>query len=438
MEAADVVVVGAGLAGLAAALHLSAAGREVTVLEAAGGVGGRVRTDHADGYLLDRGFQIYDTAYPESARVLDHAALDLQAFPNGAMLRLSGRFHRLVDPRQDPLGGVRSAAVPFGSLADKAALARLLLRVLRTDGQRLLDRPETTAYEAFRTAGLSDRVIDQLLRPFLSGVLLEDELQTSSRFVELALRSFARGRQTLPSAGMRAIPAQLAARLPTLVRLRQTVAQVAGTTLRVEDGEALQAEAVVIATDAWTATRLLPELGTAPAPRRVTTSYYAAPSSPSGGDGLIRIDGNRGGLLSNVLTLTDRAPSYGPTPLVSASTLSAGVPEPAVRAELRSWFGPEVDDWRHLRTYDVERALPAAPPPRGRLRDPVRVAAQQYVCGDWRDSPSIQGAMVSGRRAAQALLADQGSTRPSSADQGADASLTPRSRSAHNRSAGAG
>ncbi len=52
----DVIVVGAGLAGLHAALRLQAAGREVIVLEASDAVGGRIRTDEVDGMLLDRGF----------------------------------------------------------------------------------------------------------------------------------------------------------------------------------------------------------------------------------------------------------------------------------------------------------------------------------------------------------------------------------------------
>src|ERR1700712_2753797 len=169
MPDVEVAVVGAGLAGLCAALHLTEAGRSVRVYEASDGVGGRVRTDVVDGFRLDRGFQVYDTAYPESARVLDHDALDLKLFPNGALLRLGGRFHRLVDPRQDPWRAWQAALAPFGSWKDKAALARLGLRVWRTDGQRLLDRPETTSYESFRRSGLSDEGIDRLLRPFLAG-----------------------------------------------------------------------------------------------------------------------------------------------------------------------------------------------------------------------------------------------------------------------------
>jgi hypothetical protein len=376
-------------------------------------VGGRVRTDLVDGFRLDRGFQVYDTAYPESARVLDHDALDLQLFPNGALLRLAGHFHRLVDPRSDPLHSWQSAVAPFGSVKDKLALARLGLRVWRTDGQRLLDRPESTAYEAFRAAGLSDQVIDRLLRPFLSGVLLEDQLTTSSRYVDLVLRCFARGRQAVPAEGMGAIPAQLAARLAEPVQLNTRVASVRPTGLDLADGNSLTAEAVVVAVDPATAARWLPALGAAPAARRTTTYYYAAPESPTGGAGLLALNGDGSGPIGNVLTLTDCAPSYGPQPLVEVSTLTPDVPEVVVRHQLRSWYGDQVDAWRHLSTVDVPYALPAAEPPQGRLRGRVRVEPGLYVCGDWRDSPSIQGAMVSGRRAAEALLKDQ----PKGSDQ---------------------
>jgi phytoene dehydrogenase-like protein len=425
MPDVEVAVVGAGLAGLCAALYLQAAGQQVSVFEAGDAVGGRIRTDVVDGFRLDRGFQVYDTAYPEAARLLDHEALDLRLFPNGAMVRFGGRFHEVVDPRQAPLQAWRTAAAPIGSVADKVALARLGLRVWRTDGQRLLDRPETTAYAGFRAAGLSDAVIDRLLRPFLSGVLLEDELSTSSRYVELVLRSFARGRQAVPASGMQAIPEQLADRLDEPVVLGATVAAVRPGGLDLADGGSVRAEAVVVATDPGAAHRLLPALGPAPKPRRTTTYYYAADVSPTGGSGLLCLNGNgrRDGPIGNVLALTDRAPTYGPRPLIQASTLVAGVPEPVIRRQLHHWFGPAVETWEHLDRVDVPYALPAAEPPQSRLRRPVRVEPGLYVAGDHRDSPSIQGAMVSGRRAARAVLHDLGrsASRRAGASRAAEA-----------------
>ncbi len=400
------MVVGAGLAGLAAARRLTEHGRSVTVLEAGPAVGGRVRTDEVDGYRLDHGFQVLDTGYPEPRRVLTAAeweVLDLSELPNGANLWLDGRFHRVSDPRHHPGDLASTLAAPIGSLRDRAALAALLLRLWRTRGDRLLDRPETSAYEAFRAAGLSDTIIDRLLRPFLRGVVLEESLTTSSRFVDLVLHAFARGRQALPSAGIGALPAVLAAALPD-VRLGHRVDAVAAGEVFV-GGQRLTAEAVVVATDPATSAALLPQLLPAPVMRTVTTTYFAAPEPPAKVGAALCIGP---GPLADAIVLTATVPSYAPAgrTLISASTLEPELSDAQWRGALRTWFGPQAGDWDEIGRYPIRQALPAAGPPIGRLRRPVRVTPGLYVCGDHRDSPSQQGAMVSGRRAADAVMTD--------------------------------
>lgn len=407
MADADVIVVGAGLAGLAAARHLQAAGRYVIVLEASGEIGGRVGTDRVDGWQLDRGFQVFDTGYPEPRRLLTAAqweSLALQRLPNGALVQLNGTFHRVGDPRLHPSDAFRTLRAPIGTSGDKVALMALLLRLYTTRGDRLLDRPEQTAYEAFRSAGLSPKVIDRLLRPFLAGVLLESDLTTSSRFVDVVLRSFSRGRQTLPAAGIGALPTVLAAPLED-VRLQTPVEQVKAGEVTA-GGERFRAPAIVVATDPPTAAKLLPDLAPRVAMRAVSTVYFAADQSPTGGSGHLCIGP---GPLTNAVALTDSVPSYGPPgrSLISVSTLDPYLPATAMRRLLSEWFGPAVADWEELWRYDVTAALPVADPPLGRLRRPVRLGPGSYVCGDHRDSPSQQGALVSGRRAAEAVLADQ-------------------------------
>lgn len=406
MPDTEVIVVGAGLAGLSAARHLESAGLCVTVLEAAAEVGGRVRTDNVDGWLFDHGFQVFDTAYPEPKRLLsaqDRAALDLHPLPNGALVRVGDRFYRVGDPRQRPADLLRALRAPIGSLRDKAALARLLLRVRRTRGDRLLARPERTGYEAFREGGLSDTTIDTLLRPFLAGVLLEDELSTSSHFVELVLRSFTRGRQVLPAAGIGAIPAALAARLAD-VRVNAPVERVEPGAVMLR-GQTLRSEAVIVATDPPAAAGLLPSLP-AVAMHRVMTQYFRADCSPTDRTGLLCIGT---GPLTNAVALTDSVPAYGPDgqTLMSVSTLEPALPAATMRRSLIEWFGSEAGGWEELARYDIPAALPAAGPPLQQLRLSVRVSPGLYVCGDHRDSPSQQGALVSGRRAAEALLADR-------------------------------
>ncbi len=184
-------MVGAGLAGLACALHLGRAGVNVELHEAEPVPGGRVRTDRVDDMLLDRGFQVHNTAYPEARRLLDHDRLDLRAFTPGALVRVGDRLHRVGDPRRVPSWAPSTLAAPIGSLKDKALVAMTAAQAALPSADALLSRPETTTYDALRARGLSDTVIDRFYRPFLAGVFLEDRLDTSSRFFDLVWRSFA-------------------------------------------------------------------------------------------------------------------------------------------------------------------------------------------------------------------------------------------------------
>ena len=406
-SSAEVVVVGAGLAGLSAARRLAAAGIDALVLEASDTVGGRVATDVVDGFLLDRGFQVHNTAYPEAARVLDHAALDLRAFTPGALVRVGDRLHRLVDPRRRPLAVPGTALAPIGSPLDKARVALLAARDALLPAERLAAGPETTTYEALRRRGLSDTVIDRFLRPFLTGVFLERELTTSSRFFDLVWRSFARGTVCVPAGGMRQIPALLAAALPAgAVHTGVPVHRVGPGRVETAAGT-VRAASIVVAADPVTAAELLPALS-APEMRAVTTVYHVTPEPPVREPTLL-LDGERSGPVVNSVVLTNAAPSYSPDTraLVSTSVLGLDPPDdPTLRRELERLYGLSTADWEHLATVRVPRALPAAPPPLD-LRRPVRLGDGFYVAGDHRDTPSIQGAMVSGRRAAAAVLRDR-------------------------------
>ncbi|GAC1322826.1 MAG: NAD(P)/FAD-dependent oxidoreductase [Mycobacteriales bacterium] len=407
----DVAVVGAGLAGLAAALRLSEAGLEVAVLEGSDAVGGRVRTDVVDGVRFDRGFQVYNTAYPESARLLDHAALDLRAFTPGALVWVDGRLYRLADPRRRPLAGGATVRAPIGSLADKIRIGRLAAEAGLLPASRLKRRAELSTYDALRARGLSPIVIERFFRPFLSGIFLERELTTSSRFFDLVLRCFARGDLAVPAAGMAAIPQQLAARLPAgTIHIDTPVRRLTGSGADTERG-LVGARAVVVATAAPAAAILLPGLAV-PTMNGVTTLYHLADRPPLAEPVLV-LDGNGGGPVANTIVLTNAAPGYACSGQVLVSSSVVGPPadcpdEATVRAHLARLYGVDTTGWQHVATYPIADALPDQSPPLGSLRRPVRAGAGRYVCGDHRDTGSIQCALVSGRRAADAMLADLG------------------------------
>jgi len=412
----DVLVVGAGLAGLACARALTGHGLEVRVLEADDAVGGRVRTDHVDGFTLDRGFQVLNTAYPELPRVVDVATLDLRAFDSSVAISIDGRRVPIGNPLQKPSSATTALGIPVGGLGGKAAFGLYAGLCVTLPASSLRNRADVSASEAWRRANIPPDVVNAVLRPFFSGVLLEQEMSTSRRFTDLMMRMFARGRSTVPAGGMQRLPEQLAADLPAgTVRLGTPVHEV--TPSRVYTAGATHAaQAVVVATDPWTAARLLSGKVVAPPARGVTTVYHAAPPFP-GASSTLLLDADRSPV-ANTIALSCAAPEYAPPGrvLVSTSMVHDAVPADvdghAVRGALARLHGTDTSRWEHLATYELPRALPGmrAPHP---MRRPVRLADGDdriYVAGDHRDTSSIQGALVSGRRAAAAVLDDLGVT----------------------------
>ena len=408
--ATDVVVVGAGLAGLCCAQDLSRAGVEARVLEASDGVGGRVRTDRVDGYLLDRGFQILFTGYPEVRRRVDLAALQVSAFEPGAVVRVDGGFHRVADPLRRPLSIPATLRAPIGSLADKARLARLVMDVRTHPVADLLRRPETSTAERLSRAGFSERMIESFWRPLFAGIQLDPGLEVSSRRFDVILRMLAEGRTGVPRLGMGAVPAQLAATLPDgTVRLGARVAALAPGRVVLEGGERVTARAVVVATDGPSAHRLVGDRVADPGSRAAACCWFSTAGPPIRGATLV-LDGTAGAPARNVAVMSEVAPSYAPA---GRSLVAAAVPGPdaldptvtdRVRHQLARWFGSTVDEWEHLRTDVIPHGQPAQSPP-FRPKQAVALGQGIFVCGDHRDTASLQGAMFSGGRAATAVLA---------------------------------
>jgi protoporphyrinogen oxidase len=407
----DVIIVGAGLAGLCCALNLQEAGVDFVLVEAAGDVGGRLRTDAEGGFLFDRGFQVLMSSYPEAARMLDYEALDLRYFDAGCMIFRGGKFHALMDPWRHPSrawGGVTGGC---GNVFDKIRVARLRSRVISPELDTLLARPETTTREALAREGFSDEFLEAFFRPFLGGIFLEDEMATSSRKFHWAFRMFSKGRAAIPAGGMGCIAAQLAARIaPGRLLLNTPVRAVSQGRVRLADGRDLLCAQVVVATDATTAVQLIDGL---PEPRfrAVTNLYYSLGSVPMKGP-LLLLNGEGRGLVNNLTFMSEVSPRYAPKGRALASVAVIGNPalddralDETVRGQLVGWFGMTVGDWKLERIYRIERALPdQSAGALAEIRRPARLHDWLVVAGDWRNIASINGAMESGRLAAEAVL----------------------------------
>lgn len=425
----DVAVIGAGLAGLACAVTLEAAGRRVAVLEASDGVGGRVRTDRVDGFLLDRGFQVLLTAYPAARRWFDADALDLRAFSPGVVIHGEGRPVRLADPFRAPLSAAASLLSPTVRVSDALRLLWWRRAILAKDGSAVAARPQVSTRERLEEIGFSAGLVDGFFRPFLAGTFFDAELTTSSRVTELVFRCFFRGDVAVPAAGMGELGQQLAGRLSSgTVRLGTPIAALRGAGAgahpvelhRDATGAAqLTAEQVVVAVDGpalagITADGVTLSEGAGTAPGRGTAAvHFAADTSPTRGRPDLHLARPGDGPIATLATMSDVSPSYAPVGhhLVTVSTV--GVPAcddttlvRDIRDQARGWFGEDVDTWRVLAVQRIPYAQPRQDPEDlEALARPVRRDAKLWVCGDHRDTGSIQGALVSGRRTAEALLA---------------------------------
>jgi phytoene dehydrogenase-like protein len=407
-----VAVVGAGLAGLSCAVALHDAGIPVQVYEASDGVGGRVRTDHVDGFTVDRGFQVALTAYPEMHRQLDMAALDLQAFEPGALVWRNGKGSVVGDPFRRPATSLSTVTAPTGTPFDKARIAWLRHRLRSVHPVRLLQGDDITTRSALADAGFSDTIIERFFRPLVGGIQLDPELGDSRRMFDVIFRMLSDGDSAVPAAGMQAIPQQLADRLPPgVVHLDSPVTATTPTSITV-GGDTISAAAVVVATEGPAAAGLL---GLAPVESKsVGAVYFSAPTAPID-DKYVVLDGTGRGPVLNVAVMSNVAPSYAPagSHLVVAALPGHDGPtiEADARRQLRAWWGPQVDSWGHVATYRIAHGQPRQRPPFHPKRR-VRLDDGRFVCGDHRDTASIQGAMFSGRRCALALAAEIGQTDP--------------------------
>ncbi|MBR7835012.1 FAD-dependent oxidoreductase [Actinospica durhamensis] len=403
----DAVIIGAGMAGLACAEDLVKEGWSVRVLEAGDQPGGRMRSDVRDGFVFDRGFQVFNPGYPQVRARIKVETLQLERLSRGFLLCGRGSRRRFAHPL-DGLSLWRE--LPTGRLGDIKDLAAFGLYTGRTalGGARgLKSGPDLPARQALRGAGCSPQFVDNVLRPFFAGVFLEDELETSSRVLALVWRSMMRGSATVPAAGIGAIAGQMAARLPAgTIEYECPVRQLTDGGVELADGREIGARRVIVATEHAGARSLLPSLPQV-ATNAVTTYYHAAPRAPIS-EPLLLVDA--GSAVLNTVVISNAQPGFAPPGYALVSTSVAGastITEPEVRTRLGELYETDTSRWDLLARYAIPGALPRMTPPWPLTRS-TRLAADRYVCGDYRATGSVQGAMASGARAAREAIADAG------------------------------
>lgn len=406
-----VVIVGAGLAGLACAATLHRAGVPILVIEASDGVGGRVRTDQVDGFLLDRGFQVLLTAYPELDRQLNVDALDLEAFDPGALIKTKEGLFELGDPLKKLSSLVptlrTAAARSVASPSDLLRLLALRVRLARTEVPELLRGPDVATIDALTSQGFSNQFINRFFRPLVGGIQLDLGLHSSARMFDTILKMLFAGNAAVPRFGMQTISKQLAEQIPEhVIHLQAPVRSVSADAVRVDSGE-INASSVVIATDGNTAADFLNRPRATP--RSAGCVWFDAPEPPTDRR-LIVLDGDRSGPVANVAVMSNVSSRYAPP---GRHLIAAAAPgytgddlDRQARAQLTSWWGSSIEGWTTLRVDHITYGQPDQSP-RFSPKQSLEVEPGLFVCGDHRDTGSIQGALFSGRRCAEAILSDR-------------------------------
>ena len=382
---AEAIVVGAGLAGLNAAIALQDAGLEVVVLEASDRPGGRVTSDLIDGYICDRGFQLINSKYPALQELNVISEIDFLPAPRVIEVAFGNERRALGDPRVAPWTALDRTT---GTIPEKLALLRFLMSHPRKD---------QSVEELLQALGT---VYTRVLQPFLHGVFLTDPKNVDARYGLSIIKSFVSGTPGLPRKGVAELSNALASRVKGISYSIQ-VDRVEGSTVHTSAG-IYDAENIIIATDATTATQLL-GLNEVPRMAGCITWYHATQENPSG-NGRLVVDGQGRGPVINSIVISDVSSSYAPAGqhLVSTTT-DLGATESDVRRHLSILWGVSTHDWQLIAKYEIPAALPIQSIGRD-LTQSIKVAKNVYVIGDHRAVPSQQGALFSGRLAAELIL----------------------------------
>lgn len=407
----DIIIIGAGLAGLSAAVHLHRQGRKVLVLEATDRAGGRIKTDSQDGFLLDRGFQVLLTAYPETLELLNYKDLNLKKMLPGATVLYDGGQFEIADPFRRPSAAFATLFAPVGTLKDKINTLWLKNKLQKLTIEEIFEQPEQTTAKQLIDYGFSPKMIQRFYAPFLSGIFLENKLTTSRRMFDFVMKMFSDGDVAIPALGMEEIPKQLVAMLPEgSIQINTKVTAIAGKNVTTADGTVMEANQILLAT---TATELTKEFFPKQkmTSHQVTNIYFEAKDTPTKKAVVVLNASTTKKWVNNLTVMTNVSEAYAPKGkfLISVSyngipTITDAILADNMKQELKQWYGNKVETWKMIKGYRIEYALPTQESVRNEIAaSEIKLSDSLYICGDNLLNGSINAALKTGRLAAEAM-----------------------------------
>ncbi|MFN7099153.1 MAG: NAD(P)/FAD-dependent oxidoreductase [Flavobacterium sp.] len=407
----DIIIVGAGLAGLAAAVHLHRQGRKVLLLEASDRPGGRLKTDLHEGFLLDRGFQVLLTAYPESKALLDYKALRLKKMlPGATVLYEKGQFE-IADPMRRPSAAWATLIAPVGTIKDKINTLWLKNRLQKLTIDQIFSQPENTTAAQLNEYGFSEKMIERFYRPFMSGIFLENQLTTSRRMFDFVMKMFSDGDVAIPELGMEEIPKQLVALLPQdSIKCNTEVVSLDQNKITTADGTVYEANQILLAINAnQFLSGIVPETKTTA--HQVTCVYFETNLPPTQKAVVILNAAQNKKWVNNLTVMSAVSAAYAPRGKALISVSYNGIPDvdnatlaENMKEEISHWYGADAASWKMLKAYRISYALPTQENvSNNKDLDSFKISDSLFICGDHLLNGSINAALQSGRLAAEAM-----------------------------------
>jgi phytoene dehydrogenase-like protein len=406
-----ITIIGAGISGLTAAVYLHKKGYPIQILEASDRAGGRIKTDIVDGFRLDRGFQVLLTEYPETKALLDYNKLNLKRFLPGATVLYDGGQFEIADPFRRPSALLATVFAPVGSLKDKINTFFLKNKLVKISTSAIFNQQETDTISQLKKYGFSNKMIDRFYKPFFSGIFLENELKTSSNMFDFVMKMFSEGDAALPELGMEEIPKQLVAMLPeNSIHYNTKVSAIENNKITCENGQTFETDKIIIATEAIVfASNYISE--TKQNFHSVSNVYFEADLAPNNKAIVVLNAATNRKFVNNLVVMTNVSKKYAPENKVVIAVSVNGNPAiddvtlaQNMKSELKTWYGNQVEDWKMIKTYRINYALPNQDKVTNELLDSeIQINENLFICGDHLLNGSINAAMKSGRLTAELI-----------------------------------
>ncbi|GGE14666.1 protoporphyrinogen/coproporphyrinogen oxidase [Psychroflexus salis] len=399
-----IIIIGAGVSGLVAAINLEKAGFNSVILDQSDRVGGRVKTDYREGYQFDHGFQVLLTQYPAAKKYLNYNLLDLVEFDPGSCIFYHQKKYYIGDPSRKLSLLFPTLLAKIGNVADKLKILKLSKALKKKSFDDIFLAPETTTLVYLKEKGFSDEVIKKFFKPFFTGIFLESELTTSSRKFEFVYKMFAEGSAAIPKKGIQAIPNQLAAQLKnTELEFNTSVEHIKANELVLTNGKTLAFDYCIIAAEAWP---IIANLKNQESAWKSVENLYFKVKEKVIKKPLIGLIADEAALVNNIhYQPIKKSDNY----LLSVSVikqhnLSKDELINRVEEDLAIYCDIKVDSF--VKYFKIKKALPVMhtvnymmPPSETQLKDRI------FLAGDQLSNGSLNAAMLNGESAARAVIA---------------------------------